>query len=247
MNRWQKSVDEIQTRKRQVKECERALESLSKVIACFQQMATSVGSNLDGSFLREEMDKTRAFAHRICTGLHKKLVPLLTREMEHGPEEREQVERLWVLFLTGLEQLQQDLYKFSELIDRFPLRGRNDHHSLVKTGSSGGVSGVIALAAAIQTSWLAVEGEQSPDLKMHITQIDSLIKEMLQKVSIPFWTVEATQEAWAEAAQSSDAVQDQDESLEDMMEVDVVSQDAKMSGCCHPTNCKLGCMLCLFT
>lgn len=61
-------MDEIQARKRQVTECERALEALCKVTACFQQMAISIGSNSDGSFLREEMDETRALAHRICTG-----------------------------------------------------------------------------------------------------------------------------------------------------------------------------------
>lgn len=59
---------EIQTRKRQVNECEQAQAALSKVTACFQQMATSLGSNMDGSFLREELEETRAVAHKICSG-----------------------------------------------------------------------------------------------------------------------------------------------------------------------------------
>lgn len=59
---------EIQTRKRQVNECERAQAALSKVTACFQQMATSLGSNIDGSFLREELEETRIVAHKICSG-----------------------------------------------------------------------------------------------------------------------------------------------------------------------------------
>lgn len=59
---------EIQTRKRQVNECERAHAALSKVTACFQQMATSLGSNIDGSFLREELEETRIVAHKICSG-----------------------------------------------------------------------------------------------------------------------------------------------------------------------------------
>lgn len=68
MNRWRQSVVEIQTRKRQVNECERAQAALSKVTACFQQMATSLGSNMDGSFLREELEETRTVAHKICSG-----------------------------------------------------------------------------------------------------------------------------------------------------------------------------------
>ncbi len=68
MNRWRQSVVEIQTRKKEVNECERAQATLSKVTACFQQMATSLGSNMDGSFLREELEETRAVAHKICSG-----------------------------------------------------------------------------------------------------------------------------------------------------------------------------------
>lgn len=68
MIRWRQSVVEIQTRKRQVNECEQAQAALSKVTACFQQMATSLGSNMDGSFLREELEETRAVAHKICSG-----------------------------------------------------------------------------------------------------------------------------------------------------------------------------------
>ncbi|KAK6319682.1 hypothetical protein J4Q44_G00108930 [Coregonus suidteri] len=52
MNWWRRSVDEIQARKRQVTEFEVAQQALNKVTACFQQMATSVGSNSDGSFLK---------------------------------------------------------------------------------------------------------------------------------------------------------------------------------------------------
>lgn len=68
MNRWRQSVVEIQSRKRQVNECEQAQAALSKVTACFQQMATSLGTNADGSCLREELVETRTLAHRICTG-----------------------------------------------------------------------------------------------------------------------------------------------------------------------------------
>lgn len=68
MNRWRRSVGELQARRRQVSECEQALAALSKVTGCFQQMASSLGSNTDGGGLREELAEIRAIAHRIYTG-----------------------------------------------------------------------------------------------------------------------------------------------------------------------------------
>ena len=56
------------------------------------------------------------------------------------------------------------------------------------------------------------------------------------QVSVPFWSVEATQQAWAEAA---DLMED---SVEDLMELEVVSNDNKMNSCC-PSCCRLGCLL----
>lgn len=52
---------------------------------------------------------------------------------------------------------------------------------------------------------------------------------VLFQVSVPFWSVEATQQAWVEA---EDLMED---SMEDLMEVEVVSHDKT---CCH-----LGCLL----
>lgn len=69
MSRWRRSVDELTAgRRRQQAECERAQNALSRVTSCFQQLAASLGSSADSSFLREEMDETRALAHRICSG-----------------------------------------------------------------------------------------------------------------------------------------------------------------------------------
>lgn len=68
MSRWRRSVDELASRRRQQGECDRAQEALSRVTSCFQQLAASLGSSADGSFLRDEMDETRALAHRICRG-----------------------------------------------------------------------------------------------------------------------------------------------------------------------------------
>ncbi|XP_030634676.1 regulator of G-protein signaling 9-binding protein [Chanos chanos] len=241
MNRWRRSVGEIQARRRQVGECERAQAALSKVTACFQQMATCLGSNTDGSTLREELEETRTLAHRICTGLHKRLLALLV-ETEQCQEDREQVERLWVLFLSSMESFQQDLKKVHALQELFPLTIRKDRRALVNTGVTAGGSEVAARAATVQTPWLTVEEEQCPALKTHMEQIDALLQEMLQRVNVPLWSVEPTHEAWGDG--NEEALED-DETLEEMMEVEVVSQDNGTSGCCHHPNCRLGCILCL--
>ncbi|KAM3849591.1 regulator of G-protein signaling 9-binding protein [Diretmus argenteus] len=243
MNRWRRSVDELQVRKRQQGECERAQEELSKVTSCFQQLASSLGSSADGSFLREEMDETRAVVHRICTGLSRRLVCLLSEcdSAPSCPEERESAERLWVLFLSASENFLLDLHKACDLIGQFPLNQRYDRHALVNTGCSDGVVGVAARAASVQTPWLTLEEEPSPNLTNHIAALEAMLREMQLKVSVPFWAVEATQQAWAEAQTDKD----QDDSLEDLMEVEVVSHDNKMAACCHPPCCRLGCMLCL--
>ncbi|KAI7808110.1 putative regulator of G-protein signaling 9-binding protein, partial [Triplophysa rosa] len=242
MNRWRQSVVEIQSRKREVNECEQAQAALSKVTACFQQMATSLGTNADGSCLREELEETRTLAHRICTGLHRRLLALLI-ELEQGQEDKEQVERLWVNFLSSLEHFQQDLRKVRILREFFPLTQRKDRQALVNTGFAGGTSEVAARAAMVQTPWLSAEETLCPVLKSHVEEIDVLLEEMLQRVNVPLWSVEPTQEAWVEGCSNQD---DDDESLEETMEVEVVSQK-NTSGCCHHQNCKVGCLLCLLS
>ncbi|XP_076870052.1 regulator of G-protein signaling 9-binding protein [Brachyhypopomus gauderio] len=242
MNRWQRSVGEIQARRKQVSKCEHAQSALGRVTACYQQMATSLGSNTDGSSLREELERTRALAHRICTGLHQSLLALLV-ETEQGQEDREQVERLWVLFLSCLESFQQDLRRVSTLEEIFPLTQRKDRQALVNTGAVGGGSEVASRAATVQVPWATGDEEPRPDLRAHVVEIDGLLQEMLRSVNIPLWSVEPTQKAWAEACK--DGQDELEDVLEEMMEVEVVSQDNRASGCCSHSTCRLGCAFCL--
>lgn len=51
-------------------------------------------------------------------------------------------------------------------------------------------------------------------------------QELLLQVPVAFWTVEATQPAWAEAHSE---LHDPDDSLEELMAVEVISN---MCGCC---------------
>lgn len=67
-----------------------------------------------------------------------------------------------------------------------------------------------------------------------------LIVWFLLQVPVPFWSVEATQPAWAEA---NGEVEELDASLEDLMEVDVASNNKnKLAVCCQPPCCGLGCI-----
>lgn len=163
MSLWRCSADELVARQRQQCECERAQEALSRGTACFQQLAASLGSSADCSFLRDELNETRALAHRLCSGtealhlsvpslsarrsvshlsvclsagLSKRLVHLLS-DCDSAPssvEDRRVLERLWVLFLSALENFLSDLRKACYLIGRFPLNQHYDRRSLVNTG-----------------------------------------------------------------------------------------------------------------
>ncbi|XP_059183920.1 regulator of G-protein signaling 9-binding protein [Centropristis striata] len=241
MSRWRRSVDGLAARRRQQDECERAQEALSRVTSCFQQLAASLGSSADGSFLRDEMDETRGLAHRISTGLSRRLVRLLSDgdSGTSGVEDRKVSERLWVLFLSALESFLYDLRKAYDLIGQFPLRHRYDRRSLVNTGCIDGVVGVAARVASVQAPWLTLEEEPSPDLTNHITGLEIMLSEMQLRVPVPFWSVEATQPAWAEACGE---LEEPDDTLEDLMEVEVVSNDtsSRMVACCQPACCGLG-------
>lgn len=156
------------SQQRQQDECERAQEVFSQVTSCFQQLAASLGSSADCSFLRDEMDEMRAFAYRLCsgtktfsclshvclqtclsvcrsyclcltylsTGLSRRLVHLLSAcdSTPSGVGDRQGLERLWVLFLSALENFLSDLRKVCYLIGQFPLNQHYDRRTLVNTG-----------------------------------------------------------------------------------------------------------------
>ncbi|XP_068172401.1 regulator of G-protein signaling 9-binding protein isoform X1 [Antennarius striatus] len=263
MKRWRCSVDELAARRRQQGECERAQEALSRVTSCFQQLVTSLGSSADCSFLRDDMDEMRVLAHRICHGLSQRLVHLLSDCDPLGEEDRQVLERLWVLFLSALENFLSDLQKACDLIGRFPLNHNYDRRSLVNTGqcplvhflSAGrfvglhlsrflsvcpgcidGMVGVAARVASVQVPWLTAEEKPSPGLVGHIAALEAMLTEMQLRVPVAFWAVEATQPAWAEVHGD---VEEPDERLEDLMELDGVS--GKTAVCFQLPCCGLGC------
>ncbi|XP_061788315.1 regulator of G-protein signaling 9-binding protein [Nerophis lumbriciformis] len=241
MSQWRRSLDQMAAaRRRHRGECERAQDALVKATSCFQQLVASLGSSADCSFLREELDETRSLAHGMCSGLSRRLTALLSDDdsARPGPEDKQALERLWVHFLSALENFLSDLRKASFLIGHFPLTQRNDRRSLVKTGCFDGVVGVAARAASVQTPWPSLEEEPSPGLEQHIDGLEVLLSDMQLKVPVPFWSVEATQPAWVEGGEEP---VEPDDSLEDLMEVEAVPSD-KMAGCCQPPCFGLSCV-----
>ncbi|XP_032404390.1 regulator of G-protein signaling 9-binding protein-like isoform X2 [Xiphophorus hellerii] len=243
MSRWRRSVDELTAgRRRQQAECERAQNALSRVTSCFQQLAASLGSSADSSFLREEMDETRVLAHRICSGLSRRLLRLLSA-CDSAPvavDDRHASERLWVLFLSAVEYFLSDLRRAKELIGQFPLTQRSSRRSLVNTGCTDGPVGLAARVALVQIPWLVLEEEPSPDLTNHIAGLEAQLGELQQRVPVAFWSVESTQPAWAEVLNDAE---DPEESLEDLMEVEVASGgggSTKLPACCRGTCCWVG-------
>ncbi|KAK5873196.1 hypothetical protein PBY51_013829 [Eleginops maclovinus] len=238
-SRWRRSVDELALRGRQRGECERAQEALGRVTSCFQQLAASLGSSADGSFLRDEMDETRNLAQRICRGLSRRLLRLLSDcgPAPSGLEDRQVSERLWVLFLSALETFLSDLRKACDLIGRFPLRQRYDRRALVNTGCVDGVVAVAARVASVQAPWLTLEEEPTPDLTNHITELEAMLSEMQLRVPVAFWSVEATQPAGVEACgglEGLEGLQEVEDSLEELMEGEIVSR--------RPACCCLSCV-----
>lgn len=116
--------------------------------------------------------------------------------------------------------------------------------------------GVVARVASAKVPWHTVEVSSSSSFPDHITLLEAMLAEMQLKVSnnpgpsilsdhlcfspqvpVPFWSVEATQPAWAEAAGEHE---DPDDTLEDLMEVEVVSN--KTRPCFQSPCCGLSCV-----
>lgn len=127
---------------------------------------------------------------------------------------------------------------------------------IVPAGCTDGLVGVVARVASAKVPWHTVEDSSSCDFTHHITVLEALLAEMQLKVRtkahqirsgfnisavlqvpVPFWSVEATQPAWAEAAGEHE---DPDDTLEDLMEVEVVSN--RTPPCFQSPCCGLSCV-----
>lgn len=212
-----------------VTDCKKVHNSLNKVTACYRQLVLCVGGTSDCTRLREELEESRKKAFELSTDLRNTLMVLLM-EQEVTQEDRVELERIWVLFLSTLEFFQQDLCKAHHLCQLFPLHGRRKR--LVNTGVIGKTSEVAYRARNIKSPSTRVKenpqrGERpcSPDLAGQIEHVERMLHDMQMKVSIPIWTVEATEEAWAEVSSTCD--------LDDCSDNEILAgEDISSRGCC---------------
>ncbi|KAM4692334.1 regulator of G-protein signaling 9-binding protein [Rhinophrynus dorsalis] len=212
-----------------VADCKKVHISLNKVTACYRQLVLCVGGTSDCPRLREELEESRKKAFELSTDLRNSLMFLLM-EQELNQEDRVELERIWVLFLSTLELFQQDLCKAHHLCQLFPLHGR--HKRLINTGVIGKTSEVAYRARNIKSPSSRMRENQqrterpcSPDLAGQIEHVERMLHDMQMKVSIPIWTVEATEEAWAEVISTCDLDECSDNEI-------LAGEDISSRGCC---------------
>uniref|UniRef100_A0A8B9EKV1 Regulator of G-protein signaling 9-binding protein n=1 Tax=Anser cygnoides TaxID=8845 RepID=A0A8B9EKV1_ANSCY len=147
--------------------CVAAQAALCKVAAGHRQLVLQLGGSADGPRLREERRGRSAEAREL--------------RLRSAPEERRELERLWVLFLSALELFLQDLRQAHRLCRLFSLQGGGP--ALLRTGLGGRRGGGPEQPPA------------PPCLEEEMEQVRAVMVEMESTANIPLWTVEATQAA----------------------------------------------------
>lgn len=121
--------------------------------------------------------------HAYLTGLRRVLLAGL-RQTPASPLEQQELERLWVLFLSALELFLQDLYRAQDLCQLFSMQG-GDVAPLC-TGLGGW--GLPSRRGGGPTQPLPTQC-----LEEEIEQVRATLAEMESGANIPPWTVEATE------------------------------------------------------
>ncbi|XP_009469742.1 PREDICTED: regulator of G-protein signaling 9-binding protein-like [Nipponia nippon] len=169
--------------------CVAAQAALCKATARHRQLVLQLGGSADGPWLREERRRRSAEARELSAGLRSALLAGL-RQVPASPEERRELERLWVLFLSALELFLQDLHRAHHLCQLFsaqggsvaPLRTRLGGRGLLSRKGSRQGGGPVQPPTALR-------------LEEEIEQVRATLAEMESRANIPLWTVEATQPA----------------------------------------------------
>nr|XP_061813993.1 regulator of G-protein signaling 9-binding protein-like [Nerophis lumbriciformis] len=179
--------------------CDNDQEALERVTSCFQtlvrvtcsfrQLVASLGSSADSGFVRHEMERDGTLARLLCDGLSRRLPRLLGKAAQ---EERPAVERLWVHFLSALENFLSDLRKADELAGRFPLERLKDRRALINTGCVDGVAGIAGTAASLRAT-PSSNGLQEVGLQRHLHALEDVLSIMHARVPVALWCVESTQ------------------------------------------------------
>uniref|UniRef100_A0A8C8S593 Uncharacterized protein n=1 Tax=Pelusios castaneus TaxID=367368 RepID=A0A8C8S593_9SAUR len=172
--------------------------SLSRVIAWHRQLVLQLGGTADSPQLREELQERRTEAHE---GTDARLRQTGLRQPLTSPEERQELERLWVLFLSAVELFHQDLCRAQYLCQLFPLRGPGVQRlSTGLTGKATDGGHKTRRRASHKRKRSTEQLGAGPSLGEQIEHVGAMLLEMETRVSVPVWTVEATEEAWPESS-----------------------------------------------
>ncbi|CAN8191132.1 unnamed protein product [Coccothraustes coccothraustes] len=163
--------------------CATAQAALCKATAGHRQLVLQLGGSGDGPRLREERRGRSAEARELSMGLRRMLLAGL-RPGPASPRERQELERLWVLFLSALELFLQDLYRAQHLCQLFSLQGGGV--APLRTGLGGW--GLPSRRGGGSTQPLTTQS-----LEDEIEQVRATLAEMESGANIPPWTVEATE------------------------------------------------------
>ncbi|XP_066186527.1 regulator of G-protein signaling 9-binding protein-like [Sylvia atricapilla] len=163
--------------------CATAQVALCKATAGHRQLVLLLGGSGDSPRLREERCRRSAEACELSMGLRQALQAGL-RQAPASPLERQELERLWVLFLSTLELFLQDLYRAQHLCQLFSMQG----------------GGVAPLRTGLGSWGLPSRRGGGPSwppttqcLEEEIEQVRATLAEMESGANIPPWTVEATE------------------------------------------------------
>ncbi|XP_068272568.1 regulator of G-protein signaling 9-binding protein-like [Nyctibius grandis] len=169
--------------------CAAAQAALCKATARHRLLVLQLGGSADGPRLREERRGSSAEARELSAGLRRALLAGL-RRAPASPEERRELERLWVLTLSALELFLQDLRRAQRLCQLFPAQGGGA--APLRTGLGG--RGPPRRKGGRRGGG-PVQPPAAPRLEEEIEQVMATLAEMESGANVPLWTVEATQPA----------------------------------------------------
>ncbi|XP_068063778.1 regulator of G-protein signaling 9-binding protein-like [Anomalospiza imberbis] len=163
--------------------CARTQVALCKATAGHRQLVLQLGGSGDSPRLREERRRRSAEACELSMGLRRMLLAGLRQGLA-SPVERQELERLWVLFLSALELFLQDLYRAQHLCQLFSMQ-------------RGGVvplhTGLGGWRLPSRRGGGPTQPQTAPCLEEEIEQVRATLAEMESGANIPPWTVEATE------------------------------------------------------
>ncbi|XP_057221974.1 regulator of G-protein signaling 9-binding protein-like [Malurus melanocephalus] len=163
--------------------CATAQAALCKATAGHRQLVLQLGGSGDSPRLREERRRRSTEACELSMGLRRALLVGL-RQAPVSSLEQQELERLWVLFLSALELFLQDLYRAQHLCQLFSTQG--DGVTPLRTGLGGW--GLPSRRGGGPT-----QPPTTQCLEEEIEQVRATLAEMESGANIPPWTVEATE------------------------------------------------------